>query len=353
MYLYPGTYEFFSFGYDGIENANTTAIDNAMKGQVTVGKANKEFDFVFDGNVAQGKMTRGNNIPFTGVFEIEALRIDTFYESLVPYSDEQFAVDKDGNYCVLIPSSNNFIASGHSYIVRNAGSSEKIWTLNFNKEDLINHNLTCNLQKISGEITNFGGKFDREVDLSNTLLNVTENEDVFGNGYQPKYQKITYDETTKTHSYVFLVEPGVYKMQGECAYSQKFTVPSKDVSNLPINFEAYRLCINLTNTSGIKYCVNYNTIHVGYSMRSGYSILSGEEMIEEEDYDRDSNIDTGKHRMDEYMSAGEYSLSFHKAKLNDDGSAVLDEDGNYEEGSETTIAEFNVPEMQGEISLNY
>ena len=80
---------------------------------------------------------------------------------------------------------------------------------------------------------------------------------------------------------------------------------------------------------------------------------NGEEMIEEEDYDRDSNIDTGKHRMDEYMSAGEYSLSFHKAKLNDDGSAVLDEDGNYEEGSETTIAEFNVPEMQGEISLNY
>ena len=132
-YLYPGTYEFFSFGYDGIENANTTAIDNAMKGQVTVGKANKEFDFVFDGNVAQGKMTRGNNIPFTGIFEIEALRIDTFYESLVPYSDEQFVVDKDGNYCVLIPSSNNFIASGHSYIVRNAGSSEKIWTLNFNK----------------------------------------------------------------------------------------------------------------------------------------------------------------------------------------------------------------------------
>ena len=352
-YLYPGTYEFFSFGYDGIENANTTAIDNAMKGQVTVGKANKEFDFVFDGNVAQGKMTRGNNIPFTGIFEIEALRIDTFYESLVPYSDERFVVDKDGNYCVLIPSSNNFIASGHSYIVRNAGSSEKIWTLNFNKGDLMNHNLTCNLQKISGEITNFGGKFDREVDLSNTLLNVTENEDGFGNGYQPKYQKITYDETTKTHSYVFLVEPGVYKMQGECAYSQKFTVPSKDVSNLPINFEAYRLCINLTNTSGIKYCVNYNTIHVGYSMRSGYSIWSGEEMIEEEDYDRDSNIDTGKHRMDEYMSAGEYSLSFHKAKLNDDGSAVLDEDGNYEEGSETTIAEFNVPEMQGEISLNY
>lgn len=91
----------------------------------------------------------------------------------------------------------------------------------------MNHNLTCNLQKISGEITNFGGKFDREVDLSNTLLNVTENEDGFGNGYQPKYQKITYDETTKTHSYVFLVEPGVYKMQGECAYSQKFTVPSK------------------------------------------------------------------------------------------------------------------------------
>ena len=184
-------------------------------------------------------------------------------------------------------------------------------------------------------------------------MNVTENEDVFDNDYQPKYQMITYDETTKKHSYVFFVEPGVYKMQGECAYSQKFTVPSKDVSNLPINFEAYRLCINLTNISGIKYCVNYNTIHVGYSMRSGYSIWSGEEMIEEEDYDRDSNIDTGKHRMDEYMSAGEYSLSFHKAKLNDDGSAVLDEDGNYEEGSETTIAEFNVPEMQGEISLNY
>ena len=53
------------------------------------------------------------------------------------------------------------------------------------------------------------------------------------------------------------------------------------------------------------------------------------------------------------MSAGEYSLSFYKAKLNDDGSAVLDEDGNYEEGSVTAIAEFNVPDMQGEISLNY
>lgn len=128
-----------------------------MKGQVTVGKANKEFDFVFDGNVAQGKMTRGNNIPFTGIFEIEALRIDTFYESLVPYSDEQFVVDKDGNYCVLIPSSNNFIASGHSYIVRNAGSSEKIWTLNFNKGDLMNHNLTCNLQKYLGKLRTLEG----------------------------------------------------------------------------------------------------------------------------------------------------------------------------------------------------
>ena len=354
-YVYPGTYEFGIFGYEGLsfEQDNTSAIDKAMKGSVTVGKANKTYDFTFDGNVAQGKMTRGNKIPFAGVFEIQALRNDTFYESLVSYSDDQFTVDKNGNYCILIPASNNFIASGHSYIVRKAGSIEKIWTLNFNKGDLMNHNLTCNLQKISGEITNFGGKFDREVDLSNTLLNVTENEDVFDNDYQPKYQMITYDETTKKHSYVFFVEPGVYKMQGECAYSQKFTVPSKDVSNLPINFEAYRLCINLTNISGIKYCVNYNTIHVGYSMRSGYSIWSGEEMIEEEDYDRDSNIDTGKHRMDEYMSAGEYSLSFHKAKLNDDGSAVLDEDGNYEEGSETTIAEFNVPEMQGEISLNY
>ena len=53
------------------------------------------------------------------------------------------------------------------------------------------------------------------------------------------------------------------------------------------------------------------------------------------------------------MSAGEYSLSFYKAKLNNDGSVVLDDDGNYEEGSKKTIAEFNVPEMQGEISLNY
>ena len=353
VYVYPGTYEFFSFEYEGIENDNTTDIDNAMKGQVTVGKANKEFNFVFDGNVAQGKMTRGNNIPFTGTFEIEALRNDTLYETTVVNSRDQFAVDKDGNYCILIPSSNNLIASGHSYIVRFAWSSEKIWTLNFNKGDLINHNLTCNLQKISGEITNFGGKFDRQVDLSNTLLNVAENEDFLGNDYQPKYQKITYDETTKKHSYVFYVEPGVYKMQGECAYSQKFMVPSKDVSNLPINFEAYRLCINLTNTSGIKYCVNYNTIYVDYSMRSGYGVWSGEKMIEEEDYDRDSNIDTGKHRIDKYMSAGEYSLSFYKAKLNDDGSVMLDEDGNYVEGSETMIAEFNVPEKQGEISINY
>ena len=197
------------------------------------------------------------------------------------YSDDQFTVDKNGNYCILIPASNNFIASGHSYIVRKAGSIEKIWTLNFNKGDLMNHNLTCNLQKISGEITNFGGKFDREVDLSNTLLNVTENEDVFDNDYQPKYQMITYDETTKKHSYVFLWNQGYIKCRVNVLIHRNLRYHQKMFLTCQLIFEAYRLCINLTNISGIKYCVNYNTIHVGYSMRSGYSIWSGEEMIEE------------------------------------------------------------------------
>ena len=351
VYVDPGTYEFYSFRYEGIEQDDTADINAAMKGQVTVEKENKEFNFVFDGNVAQGKMTRGENIPFTGNFWIEPLQDDTLYNTSAFL--DKFAVDKDGNYCILIPASNNLIAGGHAYAIRADYNKEKIWTLYFNKGDLINHTLSCNLQKVSGEITNFGREFEREFDLSSTLLKVTEKDKVYGEGYEPKYSEIVYDKTTKKHSYVIYVEPGEYKMQGECAYSQNFTVPSKDVPNLPINFEAYRLCINLINTSGIKYCVNSNSIYVEYAIKSGYSIWSPEKMVEEENYDRYSNVDTGKHRMDTYMSAGGYSLSLYKAKLNDDGSVMLDEDDNYVEESEKTIAEFNVPEMQGEISLNY
>ena len=61
-YVYPGTYEFGIFGYEGLsfEQDNTSAIDKAMKGSVTVGKANKTYDFTFDGNVAQGKIGRAS-----------------------------------------------------------------------------------------------------------------------------------------------------------------------------------------------------------------------------------------------------------------------------------------------------